>query len=383
MPFRDAEILRTILGYLNSGVDLLAYDGFNYHSSGFGDDMGIYYFIPKIAEYLHLSLYQAIGSFYYWLVIFFGVLGAIGCLFLFKKIIGKMISLFIILYICRITLMISDVYEITSMIIVGVLPWVLYIKNNIDKKIYYLVLIILGLFVGYAGFIRSYAGIPVTIIFLFTYLFDKKINLDRRFLLISMFLFGVFLANLHFGFLINKRDNFLLNNGINVNDFPVNHPLWHSMYIGLGYYPNNHEIEWDDSCAWNMIRKISPNTRYLSPEYDRILKNEYIRLLKNDFWFVFITYFRKGLTIVFFIIKWINVSFLLSFIYRKPKILDIGFLLAIIFSSVYGFVGLPIINYLLGMFALCFLYNVISINYALDKGLIDDLKKVYRKYVHR
>ena len=49
MEVRYQELKESIDGLIQTGIPLITYDGKNFGSSGVGDDIGAYYFIPKIA----------------------------------------------------------------------------------------------------------------------------------------------------------------------------------------------------------------------------------------------------------------------------------------------------------------------------------------------
>jgi hypothetical protein len=63
---------------------------------------------------------------------------------------------------------------------------------------------------------------------------------------------------------------------------PTSHPIWHNMYIGLGYRPNRYGITWDDSVAYATVRRLSPRARFVSAEYERTLRDEYFRIARED-----------------------------------------------------------------------------------------------------
>jgi hypothetical protein len=60
------------------------------------------------------------------------------------------------------------------------------------------------------------------------------------------------------------------------------HPLWHSMYLGLGYLHNKWGIQWNDSVGIEKAAEIDPTAPYLSPRYEQILRHQYFRIVEDD-----------------------------------------------------------------------------------------------------
>ena len=43
------------------------------------------------------------------------------------------------------------------------------------------------------------------------------------------------------------------------------HPMWHSIYIGLGYLPNDLGLRYRDDVATAKVRELAPDSGYLTP----------------------------------------------------------------------------------------------------------------------
>lgn len=67
---------------------------------------------------------------------------------------------------------------------------------------------------------------------------------------------------------------------------PTGHPLWHTVYIGLGVIPNRYGIYYSDSVAAAYVHKIDPTAQYLSPQYEAILRKRVIHIAETDPGFV-------------------------------------------------------------------------------------------------
>src|SRR4030042_3792417 len=85
MPSQYQMLVEALSGYEKTGIALIAYDGKAFRPAGFGDDIGIYYFIPKIAHALDLSIAESIMIFSVGMAAVSLLLGIAGCLLLFKR----------------------------------------------------------------------------------------------------------------------------------------------------------------------------------------------------------------------------------------------------------------------------------------------------------
>ena len=66
----------------------------------------------------------------------------------------------------------------------------------------------------------------------------------------------------------------------------TDHPLWHTVYIGLGVIPNRYGISYSDSVAAAYVHKIDPTAKYVSPRYEAILRKRVIHIAETDPGFV-------------------------------------------------------------------------------------------------
>jgi hypothetical protein len=62
---------------------------------------------------------------------------------------------------------------------------------------------------------------------------------------------------------------------------PARHPLWHSIYIGLGYLPNDLGLAWKDEVATAKVESLAPNVRFLSPKYEELLREEVVEIVRS------------------------------------------------------------------------------------------------------
>jgi hypothetical protein len=57
--------------------------------------------------------------------------------------------------------------------------------------------------------------------------------------------------------------------------------IWHTMYIGLGYLPNNYRIRYADGVARARVQADAPGTRFLSARYDKVIRSAYFSVVSH------------------------------------------------------------------------------------------------------
>jgi len=90
--------------------------------------------------------------------------------------------------------------------------------------------------------------------------------------------------------------------------------VWHTMYIGLGWFnpPNDKKykedksarcIVYNDSCAGHFVKSRDASVKYLSPEYMEILRHEIWRIMREEPRFFISSYSGKFMWILFEILR--------------------------------------------------------------------------------
>jgi hypothetical protein len=83
--------------------------------------------------------------------------------------------------------------------------------------------------------------------------------------------------------------------GTNVSSLSfTSHPLWHTLYIGLGFDPNRYGIYYNDNAGYSYVKSVNPNIKPISPAYSAALEKRYFHLLSSDPGFVLGGYLHKG-----------------------------------------------------------------------------------------
>lgn len=350
-------------------VSLIRLDQYGYGLAGYADDLGIYYFIPKLAHIFGISLDTSIN-------IFLGILLLIPFListFFFFSYFTNRVSRFVIIcghFLLTIaTLRCSDVYIAPFFAVGSTLPFFfLDKKRSIGLSASWLFkLLFCALVLGYANKIRSHAGTgAILFILLWIFLDSRGSNLEKFWFSI-VFLSMCSIPYLHFQYLEKQRDGYLQKLGKKNLTGSIIHPKWHSIYIGLGYLPNSYGIEYSDTIAADKVKSIQPQAFYCSTEYENVLRTECFKLLKSDIGFCVKTFLWKAFAVFKRVLMFMNFGIIFYFYVRPSFRKVIPFVIAILFYSIPGLLVIPINSYLTGLTATLTLCGIYMICLGIEK----------------
>lgn len=367
--YRHFALRYAVAGYLRSHVPLVAFDGVMYLKAGFGDDPGIYWFIPKLAAATDLSLEESIDLFFGTILIVAFVSGILGLLLTLDNWPLKLWAVFGLCMLLWFSYRKGDVYLTLSATAVGIIPWCFYLlKKNSSAAYLAAFLFVSGVAVGFANEIRGYAGTAVLIFLAMVTAFALKRSPAARLALLACLALGVLVPTDYFHTLLSRRDAFLAAAEPGYTNTVDHHSIWHSLYIGLGYLPNNPYVAgYRDEVAAEAVYRISPTTQALSPEYERILRSETLRIAREHPKFIAATLFAKLRILIFLLVCWANVGLLAAAFYPKGWAIESAFWAALAFTALFGIIAIPQIQYLLGFLAFATLYGIFSIDWALKE----------------
>jgi hypothetical protein len=66
------------------------------------------------------------------------------------------------------------------------------------------------------------------------------------------------------------------------SEFPGVHPFWHNVYMGLGYVPNREGITYLDDVSHVAGEQAQPGVRYLSGDYEAVMRRLTFRVARHD-----------------------------------------------------------------------------------------------------
>ncbi|MBE0447663.1 MAG: hypothetical protein IBX64_06130 [Actinobacteria bacterium] len=374
MPSRYQMLQEALAGYEKTGMPLVAYDGKTLMPAGYGDDVGVYYSVPKIAHTFGLTIDQTIAIFYTGVILVSLILGLIGSYLLFKTWVGRLVALVGLSGLILFSLEVGDIYPISTYITIAIVPLFLYFAQSKKLSVSFVIFFLLaGISIGAAHYIRSHAGTAVLIFMLSMVMFYLRFPWRKKLVLAIPLVAGILVMALYFNVLLNQREAYLVNNQPACNQAVGRHPFWHSVYIGFGYLNNDYGIGYKDEVAIEKVRSISPSAPYLSEEYEAILKDEVINLIKGNPRFVLDTVFAKIGVIFFFLLIFANFGLLAAILYPKGWSIEVAFWNALGFNSLFGILVTPNPAYLLGFIAFATIYGIVSINHAIECGAWRDI----------
>jgi hypothetical protein len=369
MPTRYRDLLRSLAGYQRTGVPLVAWVDGAFGPSGGLDDVGSYYLIPKLSAALGISIAAAIDSFYLSLLALALLAGSCGFLVLFRRWSARAVALIGLFLLTGIAYRVGDVYVFFFATAVIAVPWTLVLTLPFTRLFgLRLYLLLIGAIIGIANVVRSHAGTAALIFVCVVVGLHLSAERRQKWVLFVCLGIGLLVPKVFFAHAIAQRNAFLVTRCPEYGSLTAQHPLWHVVYLGLGYLQNDYGIRWDDSVSYEKVQSVKPGTIYGSPEYERILKQEVLMFVRQRPLFVFMTLASKaGVTLVVLLLS-ANLGLLAVAYHRKSWPVELAFFLAIAFSSLFAIVAYPLPQYMLGLIAFGTLYGITSLGFALESN---------------
>lgn len=371
MECRQVELARTLEGLHHTETPLVSEYGGVFHAAGFTDDQGIYYFIPKIAHLLGVSSDLASTIFFssLWICGFLIILFSL-CL-VFKNWAVRLTSAVGILLLLLLPSFQRDVYMANFFAVAAIVP-LLFLwnhKKGSTNLSLAAILALSGLIIGYCEYIRCYSGMGVLLFAALWIFLNEKLKGKEKIVFSCILLVFVSIPYWHFKNLEYKRDEFLVKANPKYKNMSISHPLWHTVYIGLGHLKNKHGIEYSDSCALYAAEAVDKNVAYCSKEYDQILKRQFFKVVENDPFFIVKTILSKIYNLLQKILLFANLGLLFCFYVKPGMRFVLPFIAAALFYSIPGILALPADNYVLGLITIAAIFGIYMTGFGLEKYL--------------
>ncbi|HZR31553.1 MAG TPA: hypothetical protein VFA76_06840 [Terriglobales bacterium] len=366
MPSRYEDLSQANEGFKKTGTPLVAFDGRQYTPAGFTDDLGIYYFIPALSRSLHITLAQAIRTFFLFTLIIAGAVGGVGLLISLQSWGGKLVAMFALLLLLSFAYHVGDVYIFECAVPLLLVPWALLLIRKQSSVTWFVTWFVLaGLLCGTASLIRSNAALPTVMFLSCILLFWPQGRISRRLVVLAIFLVAVTIPRELFLTLKSSRDSFLMTaQAERTSDFD-RHTFWHLAYIGLGYVSSPYlPAGTCDEVGKAKVRSIAPQAAYLSAGYDQALRSEVFRIVRQHPGWVLASLMAKTGVVVLVIFGFANFGLLTAVLYPKGRAVEIAFWSALSVAAVPLIVVQPARQYLLGLASMATLYGVFSIDQA-------------------
>jgi hypothetical protein len=281
-----ATELRASLTVLDhGGPALLGYEPGTHvpFAIGYAQDQGTYVIVPVLAHWLGQSNPITVLR-WLWLGAWMSTLLFSAAVFrsLFQSSWAGLLAPPTLL-VCILSFGFDDIYWVTAWAIVTLMPPLILLLRNRPRHSW-LLLLPIALAAGVVTTIRGEGGLPVALAAAAVAVIVAK----RRSLQLTL-LAIVVLAYLAPGLIMLPaiRDHRDHRVGIDLSaNESTSHPLWHSVYIGLGYTSNRYNIHYLDRYGVAAAHESNPRAAYPSPAYINALHKQVDALIAHDPGFV-------------------------------------------------------------------------------------------------
>lgn len=158
-----------------------------------------------------------------------------------------------------------------------------------DKKSYILIWTI-GLLCTISNIMRNQNGFVIAVLLCGVILLKfikKEINLKQLMVSIVVFILMYESISTYIPLLVGKI--------LNLKTLDNAAFIWHSLLCGLGYYPNQYGLEWNDERVAQVVKELYYYKEYATDEYAVCCKRMFFNIVINNPLFVLDVYFKKFL----------------------------------------------------------------------------------------
>jgi hypothetical protein len=259
----------------------------------------------------------------------------------------------------------KGVYWVPGWCVLLCLPLVLLVYKRWNRWSFPLLALLVTIG-SFASSIRANAGLPVLFAAV-AVTFLRVRPWKQRLLFIAVFVIASMSISTAVMNGVQHRRDALLRSDLSRN-YPMGHPTWHSIYIGLGFLPNKYHIRWNDSSAFDYVKQVRPDAPQYSTTYESVLRQRFFHLAFHDPGFVARTYFVKAGVVVrqMFRRYWLLIPAVLVLFLVAPRRTRANselliMLLAAIGAAVPAVVTVPDVSFELGLLAACAVAALVSI----------------------
>ncbi len=296
-PSRAQDLRASLTVLEHGGPALLGYHSGSHlpYAIGYSDDQGIYVIVPVLGDWLGVSDPIAVLR-WLWITAWAVTLlfSAIVARSLFRSSWAALLTPPALLA-CALSFGFGDLYWISAWVIVALLAPLVLLARDRPRHLG-AGLVSIALIAGAATTVRSAAGLPVALSAAAVAVVMGGRPSMRAGLTVAIAAAYLAPAWIVLPAIREHRDRRI---GVNLSaQEPTSHPLWHSVYIGLGYTPNNYGIHYFDRYAAAAAQEADPGVRYLSPAYSSALHRQVNALIEHDPGFVLKVESEKALVLL-------------------------------------------------------------------------------------
>ena len=354
MASRYVEIVQATRGHNCSGAALVAFNGHMYTQAGLSDDPGLYQLVGAISSIIGTSLPNAFDATAF-VVILSGILiGYAGCWRLYADRRARSVEAAVFVCLGLTQAWASDVYIFQSSPLIAGIPWIILYASRRDRLKLCISGTIMMFCCAWCSLVRSNTNV-ICFAFLFA-VFLGRFPIRKILVPLLLIALACVPSMLFERKMIANRNAFLGSIGQTATGIN-SHPIWHSIYIGLGFIPNSEVPRYSDTVAIDKVHSIDPNAAYISSRYESILRREVVNIAMRKPMLLIANLAAKAV-----IVMLLGLAVLLPVIRvilgeKKDFWFDGAFALAIVLSAMNGILVVPRPRYLLTFLCLMSLYT--------------------------
>jgi len=356
-PIRATELRASLAVLDHGGPALLGYRPGTHvaYAIGYSDDQGIYVIVPVLSHWLGASDPVAVLR---WLWVAAWALALLFSAVVFGSLFRSSWAALLApptLLVCIFSFGFGDIYWVAAWVVVALMPLLILLARRRPRGMWAAIAAI-AFVAGCVTAVRSDAGLGVGLAAVVVAAMAGG-RWRRRAAVIAA-VGAAYLAPtwIVMPLIRDHRDHYV---GTNLSaQAPTSHPLWHSLYIGLGYTSNRYGIHYRDGYAAAAAQEADPGVAYLSPAYSRALHKQVDALIEHDPSFVVRAEAQKGVVELSHAGRYVLLLALLlpaAIAARgparlRPRELAL-FIPAVLIGALPAIVAIPIRDYELGLLA--------------------------------
>jgi hypothetical protein len=353
---RYYEVTEALRGWNESGVPLVGKFNNGWEAVPCGDDTGLFYIVPLLARRTGWDADRSLDVFLLGLIAASAMIGLAGLWLTTSGVWQRGLALVPIMTASYLSYKMGDVYVVQGSVVLMLVPWLVYaLKPDVRYWLRFFIIVLSGIILGLAQWLRTQSGSPVLLFFALLLCFSS-LRRFIRILLAATLLICMSLPLLYARFPLHERDRFLALHQPGYQPALDHHVFWHTAYLGLGYLTNPYVAAFRDSVAVEYVEAIDPAAIYGGEEYEKLLRSRVKEIVTRDHKFIFYTLAAKAGVLACMLLLFINFGLPAAILRPKSLGTELAFWLALSFAAVPGIVAIPVPQYVLGMITLALLY---------------------------
>ena len=327
MGSRYQQLRSTLDGYDASSVGMVSLREGSFSAPAYGDDLGIFWLIPKLTRAFHLNLGQAIALFFGVTLAASFLLGISGFWLLYRHPLSRIVALAGLTALYFAGWKTGDVYIFYFAAAVAIIPLFLWLcRGSRHPAAMAVFLLFSGLLIGLTEVMRSHAGIATAVFLGIVLFWGTKFSRQWKLVACGAVLLGAAIPLTAFHHAKTQADAFLATHEPCYYMAPNGHVFWHSVYIGLGFLNNPYVSAYKDEVGFRAARSVDPTVIIVSPEYENILRREVFHLARAHPQFIITILAAKAGVALFDLLLFANIGLLAAWFYPRGMAAGMRFL---------------------------------------------------------